>query len=52
MKNWDRIKLIRLYFVAVAVYVDGIVEQLIRIGAAGAEVDRGGIARDISRLLK
>jgi len=51
LKDRDRLDLIRLYLVAVALDADGIVDQLIRIGAAGAEVDRTGLARDIGRLL-
>ena len=51
LRDRDRIDLIRLYLVAVALDADGIVEQLIRMGAAGAEVDRVGLARDISSLL-
>ncbi len=51
LKDRDRLDLIRLYLVAVALDADGIVDQLIRMGAAGAEVDRTGLARDIGRLL-
>ncbi|MEL7591914.1 MAG: AarF/UbiB family protein [Anaerolineaceae bacterium] len=51
LKDRDRIDLIRLYLVAVALDADGIVDQLIRMGAAGAEVDRTTLARDIGRLL-
>ena len=51
LKDRDRLDLIRLYLVAVGLDADGIVDQLIRMGAAGAEVDRIGLARDIGRLL-
>lgn len=51
VKDRDRLDLIRLYLVAVALDADGIVDQLIRMGAAGADVDRTGLARDIGRLL-
>ena len=51
LRNRDRLDLIRLYLVAVALDADGIVDQLIRMGAAGAEVDRTELARDIGRLL-
>jgi len=51
LSNRDRLNLIRLYLVSVALDADGIVDQLIRMGAAGAEVDRTGLARDIGRLL-
>lgn len=51
LRDRDRLDLIRLYLVAVALDADGIVDELIRMGAAGAEVDRTGLARDIGRLL-
>jgi ubiquinone biosynthesis protein len=51
LRDRDRLDLIRLYLVAVALDADGIVDQLIRMGAAGAEVDRTELARDIGRLL-
>ncbi|MBN1311487.1 MAG: AarF/ABC1/UbiB kinase family protein [Anaerolineae bacterium] len=47
----DRRNLIRLYYVSVTLDADGIVEQLIRMGAAGTEVNRPVLARDIGRLL-
>jgi ubiquinone biosynthesis protein len=47
----DRENLVRLYIVAVQLDADGIVEQLIRMGAASRDVDRPGLQRDISRLL-
>ncbi len=51
LRNRERLDLIRFYLFAVALDADGIVEQLVRIGAVGAEFDRIGLARDISRLL-
>lgn len=51
LRDRDRIDLIRLYLVSVALDADGIVDQLIQMGAARADVDRTGLARDISRLL-
>jgi ubiquinone biosynthesis protein len=51
MRDHDRIDLIRLYLVAVALDADGIVDQLIRMGAAGTKVDKTGLTRDIGRLL-
>ena len=51
LRDRDRLELIRLYLVAVALDADGIVDQLIRMGAAGAEVDQVGLARNIGRLL-
>ncbi len=47
----DRENLVRLYIVSVQLDAEGIVEQLIRMGAAGHDVDRPGLQRDISRLL-
>jgi ubiquinone biosynthesis protein len=51
LRDRERLDLIRFYLVGVALDADGIVEQLIRIGAAGTEVDRVGLSRDINRLL-
>jgi ubiquinone biosynthesis protein len=47
----DRENLVRLYIVSVQLDTEGIVEQLIRMGAASRDVDRPGLQRDISRLL-
>jgi ubiquinone biosynthesis protein len=47
----DRENLVRLYIVAVQLDTEGIVEQLIRMGAASRDVDRLGLQRDIGRLL-
>lgn len=52
LKDRDRQDLIRLYLVSIALDADGIVDQLIRIGAAGADIDRAALARDLSRLLR
>jgi ubiquinone biosynthesis protein len=51
LKEQDRLNLICLYSVSVALDADGIVDQLIRVGAAGAKVDRAGLSRDVARLL-
>jgi len=51
LKERDRLDLIRLYVASVDLETDSIVEQLVRMGAAGAAVDRQGLAQDISRLL-
>jgi ubiquinone biosynthesis protein len=51
LKERDRIDVIRLYLVAVALDVDGVVDQLIRMGAASHEIERAGLVRDIGRLL-
>jgi len=51
LNDRDRRNLIRLYLVAVALDEDGIVDQLIRMGSIGADVDRAGLSRDMARLL-
>ncbi len=48
----ERADLIRLYIVSVRLDEEGIVEQLIRMGAATGRVDRAGLQRDIARLLR
>jgi len=47
----DRLNLIRLYTVAIQLDAEGIVEELLRLGAASVQVDRQALGRDISRLL-
>jgi ubiquinone biosynthesis protein len=47
----DRINLVRLYIASVRMDADAIVEQLIRMGAAAARVNRPTLKRDITRLL-
>ncbi|PKO22586.1 MAG: hypothetical protein CVU38_08645 [Chloroflexi bacterium HGW-Chloroflexi-1] len=51
LRDRDRLDLIRLYIASVGLDTDGIVEQLIRMGAANVEVDRKGLSQDIDRLL-
>ena len=51
LRDSDRLDLIRLYIVAASLDASGIVDQLVRMGAAGGEVDRAGLAREIDRLL-
>jgi len=48
----ERANLIRLYIVAVQLDDEGIVEQLIRMGAAAGRVNREGLQRDVARLLR
>ena len=48
----ERADLIRLYVVSVRLDEEGIVEQLIQMGAATGRVDRAGLQRDIARLLR
>lgn len=52
LRERDRKNLIRLYLTAITLNTEEIVEQLIRIGAANADVDRVGLARDLDRILK
>jgi len=47
----DRENLVRLYIVSVQLDTEGIVEQLVRMGAARRDVDRSSLQRDIGRLL-
>jgi ubiquinone biosynthesis protein len=46
-----RTDLIRLYIVAVQLDEEGIVDQLIRMGAVRGTLDRAGLRRDVTRLL-
>lgn len=52
LSDEDRINLIRLYAVAVQLDADGVVDQLIHIGAAPHNVDRRQLAREIQILLR
>ncbi len=52
LSHRERVNLIRLYIVSVRLDEEGIVEQLIRMGAATGRVDRAGLQRDIARLLR
>jgi ubiquinone biosynthesis protein len=47
-----RIDLIRLYVVAVQMDEEGIVDQLIRVGVVSGAVDRVGLRRDVTRLMR
>jgi ubiquinone biosynthesis protein len=51
LRDNDRLEIIKLYAVAIDLDADAIVDQLIHIGAANAEVDRMALSRDIDRLL-
>ena len=51
LREQDRMNLTRLYLAALSLDADNIVEQIIRMGTAPAEVNRAGLAREISRLL-
>jgi predicted unusual protein kinase regulating ubiquinone biosynthesis (AarF/ABC1/UbiB family) len=43
--------LIRLYIVAIEMDVDGLIDQLVRMGAVREDVDRNRLAYDLSRFL-
>ena len=43
--------LIRLYIVAVQVDVEGVIDQLVRMGVVSSDVDRARLRQDLSRLL-
>jgi ubiquinone biosynthesis protein len=51
LSRQDKEDLIRLYIFAVRMDAEGVVEQLINMGAARPGIDRTALARDISRLL-
>jgi ubiquinone biosynthesis protein len=48
----DRTDLIRLYVYAVQLDEVGVVDQLIRMGMVGGQVDEDGLRRDVGRLLR
>ncbi len=48
----ERAESIRLYVVAVQLDAEGIVNQLIRMGATTERVDRAGLQRDVARMLR
>ena len=52
LSDTDRLNLVRLYIASVRMDADAIVEQLIRMGAAAAKVNRPALKRDIDRLLE
>ncbi len=51
LRDKDRMDLIRLYIVAIEMDVDGIIDQLVRMGAVQEDVDRNRLAYDLSRFL-
>lgn len=52
LTDTDRLNLVRLYIASVRMDANAIVEQLIRMGAAAARVNRPALKRDINRLLE
>jgi ubiquinone biosynthesis protein len=51
LRDKDRMDLIRLYIVAIEMDVDGIIDQLVRMGAVREDEDRNRLAYDLSRFL-
>lgn len=51
LRDKDRFDLIRLYIVAIEMDIDGIIDQLVRMGAVQEDVDRNRLAYDLSRFL-
>ncbi|MCL5997979.1 MAG: AarF/UbiB family protein [Chloroflexi bacterium] len=47
----NRLDVIRLYVAAVRMDVEGVIEQLLRMGAMTGRVDRHALARDVGRFL-
>jgi ubiquinone biosynthesis protein len=48
----DRADLVRLYIYIVQLDEEGVVDQLVRMGMVGGQVDRTALRRDIGRLLR
>jgi ubiquinone biosynthesis protein len=51
LRDKDRMELIRLFMAAIEMDVDGLIDQLMRMGAVREEVDRNRLAYDLHRLL-
>lgn len=51
LKDSDRRDCLHLYSAVMNLDSEGIVDRLVRMGAAGGDVDRKGLAREIDRLL-
>ena len=51
LSDRDRMDLIRLYIVAIEMDVDGLIDQLMRMGAVREDVDRNRLAYDFHRFL-
>jgi ubiquinone biosynthesis protein len=51
LRDKDRMDLIRLYIVAIEMDVDGLIDQLMRMGAVREDVDRNRLAHDLQRFL-
>lgn len=51
LSDRDRMDMIRLYIAAVEMDVDGLIDQLVRMGAVRADANRGRLAHDFNRFL-
>jgi len=51
LRDKDRMDLIRLFMAAIEMDVDGLIDQLVRMGAVREDVDRNRLAYDLHRLL-
>jgi len=51
LRDKDRMDLIRLFMAAIEMDVDGLIDQLVRMGAVREDVDRNRLAYDLSRFL-
>jgi len=51
LRDKDRVDLIRLFMAAIQMDVDGLIDQLVRMGAVMEEVDRNKLAYDLHRFL-
>ncbi|HLO31479.1 MAG TPA: AarF/ABC1/UbiB kinase family protein [Anaerolineales bacterium] len=51
LREKDRMDLIRLYIAAIEMDVDGLIDQLMRMGAVREDVDRNRLAYDLHRFL-
>ena len=51
LRDKDRVDLIRLFMAAVQMDVDGLIDQLVRMGAVIEEIDRNKLAYDLHRFL-
>ncbi|MEW6406760.1 MAG: AarF/ABC1/UbiB kinase family protein [Chloroflexota bacterium] len=51
LRDRDRMDMIRLYVVAIEMDVEGLIDQLVRLGAVREDVDRNRLAYDLHRFL-
>lgn len=51
LRDKDRRDLVRLYIVAIEMDVDGMIDQLVNLGAVREDVDRNRLVNDLSRFL-